>query len=492
MKVSNVTTLIQTMQMNNKSDVMFIMIGIFLVAGLIVSLIYLFRYASRFKRLNKDNQKLQERFKETESEHALISQEYREQQSKLEEYKQLSERNYKLAYFDQLTGLPNRYAFRQELEGIIGKLLSDSKLALLYMDIDGYSELSEALGQAQSEELLLDISHRIKQALAKNDILARDYGVKFLVLIKKVSDTNDLEESLKKLYHVFEYPFLLGKQEISISVSTGVTLIPRDGKNLQTLLKNAETALSYTKQGGGGSYYYYSEEMHEKRMRQIQLHAGLKKGLMENRFQIMYQMLTEQGGKAPVAIEANLYYSDPDQGLKLADQFLDQVTDRSLLVSIGCFMMRGLIKTAGFLANSKGTLPFIVPIRQLSFFEEKFIDELILQLQSEPVPPDDIWLQLEEGMISADITKALRMITRLKSMGFRILLPPYEMEQIRRELLSHEIHLLEFDTMLSPMNEMELLSSINDKKEEPLSIINDTKEEPLYTIIDAKEEESGE
>ena len=216
--------------------------------------------------LLKKNVYLEERVEELNSELEEERNQRGMLQERLEELKKAEEKSRKLAMTDHVTGLPNRMAFTEMLDNVWKTLRKEENIAVMHIDVDDFKKVVEILGRSYGEELLIDVTDRLKQVMDENDFLACLGGDEFLVLSQNIEDMGEYEEKVKKIRNVFSYPFVLATREVFVTVCIGVAFAPKDGKTTQTILKNLDSALFRAKSKGRNAYYYYDEEISKELM----------------------------------------------------------------------------------------------------------------------------------------------------------------------------------------------------------------------------------
>lgn len=248
----------------------------------------------------------------------------------------LQKRIWHEANFDALTDLPNRRMFQQKLiDGMNKANQSDTLLALLLLDLDGFKQVNDSLGHSTGDLLLKEVADRIKNCLYHDDTVARLGGDEFTVILEGIKQVNSIETIAKKILTALNKPFVLKDHTIHISTSIGITVYPVDTQETDTLLKNADQAMYAAKHIGKNCYQFFTADMQKDIETKIQTLHGLRSALQNNEFELHYQpiidLITGQVHKA----EALIRWIHPEQGCISPLEFIPVVEESGLIVPIG-------------------------------------------------------------------------------------------------------------------------------------------------------------
>jgi diguanylate cyclase (GGDEF)-like protein/PAS domain S-box-containing protein len=196
----------------------------------------------------------------------------------------------RLANFDPLTGLPNRNLFQDRLHHAIAQARRDgSQIALLYLDLDRFKEINDALGHTAGDELLKRVAKRLLQVTRESDTLARLGGDEFTLVLARAGDTEGVARVAHKLLGALRRPFRFRDRELYVSASIGITLYPRDGQDLSTLLRNADTAMYLAKDHGKGTYRFFTADLNRRANERLALEHALRRAVRARAFVFYYQ-----------------------------------------------------------------------------------------------------------------------------------------------------------------------------------------------------------
>ena len=231
-----------------------------------------------------------------------------------------------LAYYDTLTDLPNRRMFKEYLEKILSRARRQDELAAVFvLDLDRFKRINDTLGHSMGDLLLREVAQRLHASVRREDFIARHHGDtansnsvarlggdEFALLLTDITSLQDAARIARRTLAVLSEPYLLDQQEIFITASVGITVYPHDGDNVETLLKNADTAMYHAKAEGRNNYQYYTKSMNATAFERLAMENSLRRALERNEFELFYQpQLNIETGNI-VGMEALMRWNHPD------------------------------------------------------------------------------------------------------------------------------------------------------------------------------------
>jgi diguanylate cyclase len=258
-----------------------------------------------------------------------------------------------LAYYDSLTGLPNRLSYKERLANALDEANRRRTLvAAFFIDLDHFSRINDTLGHEAGDQLLQQVASRLRACCreradevgpamdALDPEVARLGGDEFTIIMPGLADPKDAGKLARRILSSLAHPFRLESREIFVNASIGIAVYPFDGKNLETLLMHADTAMYKAKEQGGNSYQAYSRSMNATALQRLTLENSLRRALEREEFEVHYQPIVDAHSGAPVAAEALVRWRHPDLGLLLPSEFIALAEENGLIVSLGEWVMR--------------------------------------------------------------------------------------------------------------------------------------------------------
>lgn len=399
----------------------------------IVLLILCIRLCYQVKRKKKRNQELDEANQQLKTqcdELNEVLQETQQEKSKVQEQYDTLKKNQehikKLAYNDYLTQLPNRIAFTEVLDNVLYTLRQEEIIAIMHIDIDEFKVINDTLGHSYGDELLIDVTHRLKQAITEDDYLARNGGDEFILLSQNIMDISQYEDKIKKIMKVFSYPFVLSTKEFFITVSIGIVLAPTNGKTSQVLLKNVDTAMYEAKANGKDTYCYFNDSMNVNLMKKIEMQSELRKAIENREFVAYYQPQIQLSDNQLVGFEALIRWKKEDGQIIPPAEFIPLAEETGLIVPIGQYVLIESCKELK-LWNDKGykdlTMAVNLSVRQ--FRDRDFVQMLKDIIDEVGVNPKNLELEITETLALEDLELTVATIRKLQELGVKFALDDF-------------------------------------------------------------------
>ncbi len=357
---------------------------------------------------------------ENSDEYEKLLQENQSLNEKIEELKKNRDRLYTMAYNDKLTNLPNRHALCELIDSTITTLRKDEQFVLVHIDLDNFKSVNDKLGHSYGDELILDASHRLMEALDENDYLSRIGSDEFIILSQNIEDIADYEEKIRKFQKVFAYPFIISGREIFITISMGIVVAPKDGKNTGLLLRNADLAMLEAKNNGRNTCCYYGEQIGEKYAQKLEMQSEITKAIENGEFQVYYQPVIDfspDRNKQEAEYEALLRWNHPEKGLLLPEQFLPVAIKTGQIVLICEIVLDNVFERLAREADTK----ISVNLSNREFFSGNLIDMIKIRVEKYNIDASRLELELKEDIFADESLNTMPLIEKLRSMGIEII-----------------------------------------------------------------------
>ncbi len=325
----------------------------------------------------------------------------------------------KLAYYDILTGLPNRVLFTDRLKQAIVMAERDRRdTALLFLDLDRFKNVNDSIGHAYGDRLLKITADRIQHCLRSSDTVARIGGDEFVVILPLISGADDVSKVASKILESLNKPVRLEEHEIYSSASIGISVFPDDGSTVDDLLKNADIALYQAKERGRNNFQFFSKEMNVQALTRQLLESSMRQAIARNEFYLVYQPQFDIGNRALVGLEALIRWQHPQKGNIYPLHFIAIAEETGMIIPIGEWVLR----TACHQARSwhDEGYPFLrvaVNISARQFKQDNFVSLVKSILDESGLPPGYLELELTESTIMERADKNVQTLLELKKLG---------------------------------------------------------------------------
>jgi diguanylate cyclase (GGDEF)-like protein len=322
-----------------------------------------------------------------------------------------------LARHDALTDLPNRAYLREQMARIGARIRRNETVAVLCLDLDHFKAVNDTLGHAFGDHVLIEVASRLKRCARENDIVARLGGDEFAMIMQSLDDPQDAASIAARVVKLVAEPMEIDGHQTYIGTSVGIALAPGDGEDLETLLKNADTALYRAKSEGRGNYHFFERGMDEVLQRRRMLEQGLKVALAHGELRLMYQPLLDLSTNRICCFEALLRWDHPEEGTISPVEFIPVAEETGLISSIGEWVLREACRTA---SGWPDDVRIAVNLSAAQFKQRGLVEHVIGALADAGVKPHRLELEVTESLLLADTEATLHILHRLRALGVRI------------------------------------------------------------------------
>lgn len=334
-----------------------------------------------------------------------------------------------LAYKDMLTELPNRFSFEMKLNELINtskKDDSNTKFALLYMDIDNFKHINDTLGHASGDLLLKYISNILKYQVKTPDFVARLGGDEFAIIIRDIKDRQEIIDKIQDLIKFLRRPWLIGKQEFFISHSIGIAIYPEDGDDLSTLLKNSDVAMYFVKKNMKDNYCFYLPEIQEKNSKKIKMINDLRHAIDNNEFNLFYQPIINLNNGKIIGAEALIRWFHPIKGMVSPMEFIPLAEENGLIHDIEMWILEtALMQKKQWEEMGRADIKISVNISGKSVTRDGFVEEIKDLLSKIKIENDKIQFEVTETALMEDLNASIKVLKEIKDMNIKIALDDF-------------------------------------------------------------------
>ncbi|MGH9750913.1 MAG: putative bifunctional diguanylate cyclase/phosphodiesterase [Candidatus Polarisedimenticolia bacterium] len=346
-----------------------------------------------------------------------------------------------LAYYDGLTLLPNRRLFMEQLALAVTNAKRQSRpLGLLFIDLDRFKRINDTLGHAFGDRLLQQVSERLRKCLRSSDGLSRGdpaeaadavarlAGDEFLVSLPEITRGEDAGKVARRILDSLAEPFKIDEHEVVLTGSIGISIYPEDGEEVETLLRNADSAMYHAKEAGLGGFQFYSRSMNASARRRLSLETSLRKALDRNEFLLYYQPLldvlaTSQGGWGRIlGAEALIRWKHPDLGLVPPGDFIPLAEETGLIVPLGEWVLRTAVEQVQAWHDQGYQLRHVsVNLSGRQFRQQaQLVRAIELALRAAGLDPGRLDLEITESVLMRNAEDTVKSLHLLKEMGLRV------------------------------------------------------------------------
>ena len=326
------------------------------------------------------------------------------------------------ANFDTLTGLPNRALFVDRLEQSLAAMArADSKLALLFIDLDGFKLVNDTLGHDKGDDLLCEAGTRIASCTRGGDTVARLGGDEFTVIMPNLHDARDAPVVAQRILDALTKPFVLGGTESFVSGSIGITIFPDDAKLSGDLLKNADAAMYRAKYLGKANYQFFTADLNEQVVERLGIKNGLVKALERKEFKLYYQPKLSLSSGNFESVEALMRWDSPDLGMVPPARFIPVLEETGMVVEVGAWAIQtACAQHQKWVDAGLGQKRMAVNLSARQLRELSFVSVLQNILQDSGMSPEWLEIEITETMLMSDTESAVMSLNVLHDMGIHV------------------------------------------------------------------------
>lgn len=332
-----------------------------------------------------------------------------------------------LSYHDALTGLPNRILFRERLEqALTSSRRSGSKIAVMFLDLDGFKHINDRLGHEAGDEMLKQVGTRLQDCLRAVDTAARFGGDEFAVILLNVKLVKDIEKTARALFDALSAPYRLGADLQRVTASIGITVYPDDGPDIDSLMRFADQAMYQAKSNGKDAYQFYTQEMTLFLATRLALMSGVGRAVANGEFVVYYQPQIDIQTGYVRGLEALVRWRHPEMGLIPPVQFIGFAEESGFILPLGEHVLRqACAQLAAWHAAGMHGLKAAVNLSGRQFRHHDVVAMVRRALADARLPATSLELEVTESAVIEDIESASRVFTELRELGVQTVLDDF-------------------------------------------------------------------
>ncbi|MDN5942215.1 MAG: EAL domain-containing protein [Nitrospira sp.] len=352
----------------------------------------------------------------------------------ISERKQSEQEIHRLAYFDSLTGLPNRVLFKDRLtQAVLHARRYGATLATLFLDLDRFKVINDTLGHHIGDLLLKSVADRLAESVRHSDSVSRSVdneenhslarlgGDEFTVLLTNLREAQDAATVARRIAGAMAKSFLIEGREIFVTVSIGIAIFPVDGDSVDVLLKNADAAMYHAKEQGRNTFQFYSDTLNAAANERSTLESDLRHAVDRGEFVVFYQPQIDLRTGGIIGVEALVRWQHPQRGFMLPGEFMPIAIDTGLMRVIDEWVLRTACRhNQTWQQLGKMSVPISINVSNSLFHGNTLLSVVEGALSQTGLTPACLTLELTESIVMRNVEPSIVMLTTLKTMGVQL------------------------------------------------------------------------
>ena len=346
-------------------------------------------------------------------------------EAEIAERKQAEERARHLADHDALTGLPNRRLLEDRLtQALALSYRNRQQTAVMFIDLDRFKTINDSLGHSVGDVLLKEVAQRLVKQLRIGDTICRIGGDEFVVVLPEVKRSSDVAQVAQKVIETLSQAVLVEERELTVTPSIGISVFPEDGRDAETLIRNADAAMYHAKEMGRANYQFFTEQMNLSAARRLTLESDLRRALAKGELRVHYQPIVDLKTGKVASHEALVRWQHPIRGLVPPAEFIQVAEDTGLILKIGEWMLLEACRWATFIGVERN-LPVAVNLSARQFNDPRLVSIVAAALKDTGLPAHLLTLEITESTAMRETDATLSTLKKLKELGVAVALDDF-------------------------------------------------------------------
>jgi diguanylate cyclase (GGDEF)-like protein/PAS domain S-box-containing protein len=338
-------------------------------------------------------------------------------QAEIADRRQAETRAQHLADHDPLTGLPNRRLLEDRLtQALAASQRNGKQTAVMFVDLDRFKNINDTLGHAAGDKVLKEVAERLVRQLRVVDTICRIGGDEFVVVLPEIKRASDAANVAAKILEAVALPFLVDDRDLSFTSSIGISVFPDDGRDAESLIRNADAAMYHAKETGRANYQFFTEQMNQAAARRLALEADLRQAVLNGELRAWVQPVVDAASGRVASHEALLRWQHPSRGVIEPAEFIHLADDTGLIQRMGDWLLASACAWTVSIGAERG-LPVSVNLSARQFHDPKLAETVARALKDSGLPPPLLELEVAETAIMQNTDVALAVLHRLRELG---------------------------------------------------------------------------
>lgn len=337
------------------------------------------------------------------------------------------EKIHQLAYYDAMTGLPNRTLLMDRF--IVAAAAAQRKqrrVAVFFLDLDNFKTINDTIGHSFGDQLLQKVSEQLKCTLRRSDTLARLGGDEFIMLQANVKNVKEVSHLASRMLDIFKNPWILDEREFFVTASIGISIYPDDGSDLQELMKNADAAMYRAKESGKNNFQIYTQELNMRIMERMEIENNLRRAAEKDEFVVYYQPIIELSTGRVTCVEALIRWANPVIGWVMPDSFIHIAEEIGLIGRIGEWVLRTACRQlAKWHEEGHEDLRVSVNLSARQFQQPRLVELVRETIEENHIKAEWLELEITEGLAMHNLEHTIAILGQLRDMGVGISLDDF-------------------------------------------------------------------